>query len=41
MAKNIGIIVLIAFAIWNWELIAGLGILGLLFGIYVLFKAIF
>ena len=41
MAKNIGIIILIAFAIWNWELIASLGILALLFGIYVLFKAIF
>ena len=41
MAKNIGIIILIAFAIWNWEFIAALGILALLFGIYALFKAIF
>ena len=39
--KQLAIIGLIAFIIFNWELFAALGILALLFAIYAIFTAIF
>jgi len=41
MIKKISIGLFILFAIWNWELIAAILILVILFGIYALFYAIF
>ena len=39
--KQLSIILLLAFIIFNWELFAALGILALLFLIYAAFTAIF